>query len=99
MRLKISIYQEDELGCAVACLAFLTNKSHQEVIGELNPQVVRKRGVYCKEIVNYLNNLGYQTSYHYPNSKWKNKIYKHKTIVFIKRNKKYIFGHFFNTLQ
>lgn len=94
MRLKIPISQKDELGCAVACLAFLTNKSYQEVIDELNRPVVIKRGVYCKEITSYLNKLGYKANYHYLNSKWRNKIYKHKTMVFIKRDRRYIFGHF-----
>ena len=92
--MKNSILQKDNFGCSSACLAFITNKTHEEVINDLGKEKARTKGFYCREIVNYLKKLGYKAEYHYLKPKWRKKIYQDKTIVFIKRGKKYLFGHY-----
>ncbi|NMB57460.1 hypothetical protein GYA19_06030 [Candidatus Beckwithbacteria bacterium] len=92
--MKKSICQKDNYGCSIACLAFVTNKTYEEVINDLGKEKAKTRGFYCKEIVKYLKGLGYQAEFHYLKPKWRKKIYQDKTIVFIKRSKKYPCGHY-----
>jgi len=92
--MKSPISQKDNFGCGVACLAFVTNKSYGKVLNGLGKEKAKTRGFYCRELVNYLNKIGYQAEFHYLNKKWRRKIYQDKTIVFIKRSKQYPFGHY-----
>ncbi len=88
------IKQEDNFGCSIACLAFVVNKTYKEVVENLGKEKAKKEGFYCREIVEYLKKLGYQAQFHYLKPRWRKKIYKDKTIVFIKRDKRYPFGHY-----
>lgn len=92
--MKSPITQKDNLGCSIACLAFISNKTYEEVTVNLGKEKAKTKGFYCREIVEYLKKLGYQAEFHYLKSKWRKKIYKDKTIVFIKRSKKYPYGHY-----
>lgn len=93
--MKKAVIQKDGLGCSLACLAFITGKSYEEIADKLDREKAKSRGFYCRELVAYLKNLGYQVEYHYLNKKWLKKIYQDNTIVFVRRGKKYPFGHYF----
>ncbi len=92
---KKAIVQLHPMGCGLACVAFATNKTYQEIFKKCNTkEYAWTRGFYCSEIVKLLKifNITYN---------WrKNKINKsgHKfkplTIVFCKPTKKYPAGHF-----
>lgn len=91
-----AIKQEDFLGCAVACVAFILKikyKNARELFkgGEKKAQTL---GFYCKEIVEVLNRAGHNYQYKYIKPKARSKVCKQGSIVFIKRSKKYIYGHY-----
>jgi ABC-type bacteriocin/lantibiotic exporter with double-glycine peptidase domain len=92
--MKIPLAQKDNFGCGLACIAFLTNQTYEKVVNDLGRKKAKTKGFYCREITVYLKKLGYQTEFHYLNKKWRNKIYQDKTIVFIRRSKKYPYGHY-----
>lgn len=92
--IKKPINQKHELGCGIACLAFILNKKYDKIAKEIGIRKIKSKGLYCKEIVNYLIKNGYIAFYRYLKSKWKKAIYKDNTIVFIKRCEKYPFGHY-----
>ncbi|MDP4038587.1 MAG: hypothetical protein Q8P54_01290 [bacterium] len=92
--MKSSITQEHDFGCAIACMAFITNKSYQDLLMVLGNNKAATRGIYCKELVEILGKLGYFYSYNYLKPKLKVKIYQDSVIVFIQRSKKYPTGHY-----
>ncbi len=90
------IRQEDKLGCAVACVAFILNIDYKKALklfasGE---RKAKDEGFYCKEIIMAFNNLGFGYQYKYTKKRLQKKIYKENTIVFIKRCKRYPKGHY-----
>lgn len=92
--MKKPVVQKDNLGCAAACIAFVVDKDYLAVFEGLGKKRAKMRGFYCRELVNYLNKIGYQAEFHYLNKKWRREIYQEKTIVFIKRSQRYPFGHY-----
>jgi len=88
------VVQQDNFGCSIACLAFITNRTYREIAESFGQEKARTKGFYCREIVDYLKNLGYQAEFHYLKPQIRKKIYQDKTIVFIKRSRKYPFGHY-----
>ncbi len=90
-----SITQEESMGCAIACVAFLLRKSYKETKKLFdNPRYSLRRGYYCNEIVKVLNKNGLKYTFSRINRKNKNYIIKFGTIVFIGRSKKYPLGHY-----
>lgn len=57
------VAQEDEMGCAIACVANLLNISYQDAKQLFNPKFAKHRGYYCKSIVNALKKAGVQSHY------------------------------------
>ncbi|MBP8591063.1 hypothetical protein KBI33_01180 [Candidatus Shapirobacteria bacterium] len=92
--MKDPVCQKDNFGCGVACLAFITNRSYEEIVKELGEEKAKKEGFSCRQLVAYLKGLGYQAEFHYLNQKWRQRIYQEGTIVFLKRSKKFPFGHY-----
>lgn len=91
------INQEDDFGCAVACIAFILNISYKETLGffkDGQERVKNKANFYCPELVNILNSFDLNYDYEKINKINENKIYKEYSIVFIGKNKKYRYGHF-----
>jgi hypothetical protein len=91
------IAQEDSYGCGVACVAFALNKSYKEALSLFPNGKKRARSIpdfYCRELVWILNNTGRNYEYKYIKPKLRRKIYKTGTIVFIKKSKKYKYGHY-----
>jgi hypothetical protein len=75
-------------------MAFIVGKTYDEVVNHLGKLKAKNSGFYCREIVSYFKKLGYLAEYHYLKPKWRKKIYRDNVIVFIKRSKKYPFGHY-----
>lgn len=90
------IAQEHPFGRGVACVAFVLSTSYQCSLKLFNAgkNKVNTKGFLCREIVNILNNAGLNYHYKYVSSKIREKIYTSRTIVFIKRSKKYPAGHY-----
>jgi hypothetical protein len=91
------IRQDDEFGCAIACIAFLLKIKYQYGLSLFRSGDKRAKEVanfYCPELVNILNNSGLKYKYEKLSKNNRNKIYKHKSMVFIQKNKKYPYGHF-----
>lgn len=88
------IRQEDLMGCGVACTAFVLSISYKEALG-LFPNGKRKAktvGFLCEDIVYTLRK--HNPKYQYKYIKIKKEIYKPGTIVFLRRSKKYLAGHY-----
>ncbi|MDO8657870.1 MAG: hypothetical protein Q7K55_03965 [Candidatus Levybacteria bacterium] len=91
------VKQEDGLGCAVACVAFILKIPYSEALDLFDDGKRRVKGIanfYCPEIVKILKNSGLTYS-------WKKLSYKNielvngsYSIVFIKRSKSHPYGHF-----
>jgi len=92
--MKSSVCQRDNFGCGIACLAFITDRPYEKIAEGLDKEKAKTEGFSCWELVAYLKSLGYRAEYHYLNQKWRKKIYQEKTIVFLKRSKKFPFGHY-----
>lgn len=90
------VKQEDDFGCGAACVASILKRSYQDTLDlfENGKNRARIEGFYCGEIVTVLNsnNLVYEFKYIKPSIQ--RRIHKAGTIVFIKRSKKYPFGHY-----
>ena len=90
------ITQEDPFGCGVACVAFALGFSYQKTLKlfKKGKQKAKTKGFYCKDLVRTLNNQGRNFKYRYIKDMIRNKIYQNNTIVFIKRSRKYPWGHY-----
>ena len=90
------IKQENPLGCAVACVAFILEINYQNALkffdnGEVKADDI---GFFCREIVMVLDKAGLKYNYKYLKDRIRREIYKQNTIVFIKRSDKYPAGHY-----
>lgn len=97
MRFMKPTRQEDNFGCAVACVAFIVNIKYKDAIKFFKNGEKRVKSVpdfYCREIVEILKNAGFYYQHKYIKPKIRNKIYQQNTIVFIKKSKKYSYGHY-----
>ena len=93
---KEPVIQKDILGCGIACTAFVLCINYKNAL-RLFPdgrQKAKQRGFICKEIVRVLKKKDISAHYKYINKKIRKKIYRDNVIVFIKRSKKYPFGHY-----
>ena len=92
--MKSPVCQRDNFGCGIACLAFITGRSYEKIAEELDKEKAKTEGFSCRELIAYLKSLGYRAEYHYLNQKVAKKIYREKTIVFLKQSKKFPSGHY-----
>jgi len=90
------VKQENPLGCAVACGAFILRTTYIETLSMFTNghEKANTIGFICKEIVTALNLAGFKFEYKYIKSAIRNKIYQSNTIVFLRRSKKYPYGHY-----
>lgn len=90
------VKQEHYYGCGVACIAFVTKKIYQDVINsiESGENKAENKGFFCGELVVFLNNNGFYYYWKYINKKIRSKIYQQGVVVFVKRSKRYPFGHY-----
>ncbi len=92
--MKQPIVQKHNFSCGLACLSFLINQSYNNLVSKFGLKKAQTKGFYCREIVEYLSKEDYRAEYHYLNKKWRRRIYSEGTIVFVRRGKKYPFGHY-----
>jgi len=86
------ITQEDPMGCSIACVAFILGISYKKAkvyFKSLGGPI--KTGYLCKDVVKALWGAGLSYDYKYIKRK---AIFKAGTIIFIKRSRKYPFGHY-----
>lgn len=91
------VTQKHSLGCGVACLASLLDQEYDTIILLLqdNNICAIEKGLYCKDIVRLLRQIGYDNvTFKYVKKKIHQHIYIPGTIVFIKRSQKYPNGHY-----
>ena len=90
------IKQENPLGCAVACVACIINSSYLNSLNffKNGKNKADNTGFLCKDIVAALSKAGLNYEYRYIKDRIRNKIYRHNTIVFLKRSKRYPLGHY-----
>lgn len=90
-----SITQEEPMGCAIACVAFLLVKSYKSTKNLFKHQKHSfARGFYCGEIVRVLNSGGLNYSFSKFKKEHKRAMNQLGVIIFIERNKNYPGGHF-----
>jgi len=92
-----AVRQEDGLGCAVACVAFVLNIPYLEAISlfaDGKRRVKEEANFYCPEIAQILNSAGLKYDWKKLSEKPEKIIYNNYSIVFIERSPKYPYGHF-----
>jgi len=92
--MKKPVVQKDAMGCGLACIAFVVGKSYEQIVGIAGREKAKNRGFYCRELVAILDRSGYFYQYRYLKPRLRKIIYRDDVIVFIKRSKKYPFGHY-----
>lgn len=92
--MRHTITQEDEMGCGVACVAFATNRSYQQVVSIMGQEKARTTGFRLKEMVDALGSCGLNYRFKHVKPKIRQSIYQEGIIVFIKRSRKYPYGHY-----
>ena len=88
------ITQEDPMGCGVACVASLIGISYEEAQKFFKENHSVTRGYYLKEILEALSRKNLNYKFRKITDKTKKFISKKGSIVFIKRSKKYLSGHY-----
>jgi len=88
------IKQEDDMGCGVACVAFLAGKTYQQAVNILGQDKARTVGFHLQELVDALSEFGLTYHFMHVKPKMKQSIYHEGTIVFIKRSTRYPYGHY-----
>ncbi|MFH1325627.1 MAG: cysteine peptidase family C39 domain-containing protein [archaeon] len=86
--------QEEESGCAVACIASLLGisyKKSKKLVGKDYNVLV---GMYAKGIVKVLKKVGLNYEYKKVTPKTKKYLNQIGSIIFIKRSKRFIRGHY-----
>jgi len=91
--MKKSITQEDSMGCGAACVAYVTGSPYHVAVSILGITKAQTRGFHIKELVEGLKYFGYSS--HYSRIKvGERRIYHEGDIVFIRRYKRYPYGHY-----
>jgi len=91
------VKQEDGLGCAVACVAFVLEISYKEALSlfkDGQTRVKSKANFYYPEIVEILSSEGMNYGWKKLIDTSEKEIYSDYSIVFIRRSKNYQYGHF-----
>jgi hypothetical protein len=91
------VKQEDGLGCAVACVAFVLDLSYSKTLELFEDGKRRAReeaNFYCSELVKILNEKGLNYSWKKLNAEDVEAINRNLSIVFIETSHEYPYGHF-----
>ncbi len=90
------IAQKHSFGCGIACVAFVSNTTYKDALKLFRDgrRKAQEEGFLLKEIVVALGKAGLNYEYKYIKNRIRKSIYKPNTIVFIKRSKKYPYGHY-----
>jgi hypothetical protein len=91
------VKQEDDLGCAVACVAFILNISYSEALelfADGKRRVQEEANFYCPELVKILNAKGLDYSWKKLDEEDTRIINNNLSIIFIGLSNSHPFGHF-----
>lgn len=90
-----AVRQEHFSGCAIACVASISNISYRKAIKsfENGNEWAKFRGFYCHEIINALEKIGFKYSLKYVKRR-KGHVYPIGTIVFIGKTGMHPVGHY-----
>lgn len=95
--MKRFVAQEDDFGCAVACVAFVLNISYLDAL-RLFPNGknrVKIGGCFSpREIASILNSQGRQYRQRYIKSYKKRHVVREGSIILIARSRRYVTGHY-----
>ena len=89
-----SITQQHAYGCGVACVAFATGSSYENILKVLPVEPAQTKGFFCKDLVAALNTYGTVYEYKYLKARLRRQIYNKGVIVYIKKSKHYPAGHY-----
>lgn len=90
-----SITQEEGMGCAIACVAFILNadyKSTKKLFD--NKENSFLKGYLCRDIIKALSKKGLSYTFSKLNENNKELLNKEKIIIFVEKSNKYPAGHF-----
>lgn len=97
VNMKTPVVQEDDYGCAVACVAFVLNIEYQKAL-RLFPKgksrVKMGGDFYVREIAAILNSQGKHYRQRYIKSYKKKHVSREGSIILIARNNRYTTGHY-----
>ncbi len=91
------VKQEDDLDCAVACVAFVLKIKYSQSLDlfiDGKNRVKNSANFYCPEIVKILKNTGLNYTWKKLSDKNQKLLLTNNSIVFIKKSDKYPYGHF-----
>ncbi len=93
MEIRTAVAQEDPLGCAIACFAFVNQISYKKAKGSYfdGGKNAIASGYLCRDLVRALAAGGKEYDYKYIKRKMD---FKEDTIVFVKRSRRYPKGHY-----
>jgi hypothetical protein len=89
-----AITQKHDFGCGIASVAFVSQVPYEQVVNYLGIEQAKTSGFTCKELVKALEHFGLSYDYKYIKPRLRNSIYSNGVIVFIKRSKRYPYGHY-----
>lgn len=92
--MKHTVTQEDGMGCGAACVAFAANIPYEQAARLLNQDKARTDGYRIKELAYGLGECGLTYRGRHVNSLGQQTIFKEGVIVFIRRSKRYPYGHY-----
>ncbi len=89
------VTQEEPMGCAIACVAFVLESSYKKAKAMFShPEYSFTKGFYCREITNVINKGGENYGFSKFKKEHKKIMNKSGTIIFTERNENYPGGHF-----
>lgn len=94
MKKYAAVAQEESMGCGIACVASRLGITYQEAIKKSGlSERSYTRGYYCRDLVKILNEFGEKYAFKKVGLRDKELVRANGSIVFAKRGKKYLVGH------
>ena len=92
--MKQAITQQDEMGCGAACVACAAGVSYEKAVSILGKAKAQTTGFYLRDLTDGLKRLGLDYQYKHVKPSLKPLVYQEGSIVFIRRSKRYPYGHY-----
>jgi ribosomal protein S28E/S33 len=92
--MRQSVTQKHHMSCGIACVAFVTGVSYQELASGLLREKLERVGFYCAELVSILGRHGFRYRWKKISSQRVLGSIREGDIVFIARTHRYPGGHF-----
>lgn len=92
--MRHSITQEDGMGCGVACVAFVAGITYSQAVQKLGKEKAKTIGFHLKELADVLSVYNFTYKCRHANSTSRSEQLSDGTIVFIRRSRRYPYGHY-----